>query len=293
MINMAAKRRLFCYVCGTVTENLVEGKCPDCLLKDVEVLKLPRRVSARVCRECGRYMNRGRWVYPEESSKGSLELAVRSALDEAIPDIDFLQKDFSFGDAVFLSPKKCSLPFEVRVAYLYKGLKHSEAKRGEARISLVLCDDCARKHGGYYEAVLQLRGHDGLGVEVLDALNDLLKAVEDSISEVRRVKKGVDVYMNSLNKARKTSKLIRERFGGELRESPKLVGMRKGRAFYRVSISLKLSRFKKGDIILYDGRELQVIEVGRSRVRVYDISKGEKLHLPLKALLRAPILRKE
>ena len=289
---MAEKRKLFCYVCGRVTDRLIEGKCSRCLLRNVEVLKFPRRVTARMCRECLRYISRGRWVSAEDPEK-SLEMAVESSLEELLPVSDIVDKEFSFGEAEFISPKKCSLPYEAKVTYVYKGLKHSEVKKGRARVSLVLCEDCARKHGGYYEAILQLRGQDGLRSDVLDELDTVLEGVKESISEVRTVKKGVDVYMDSLSQARKAAKALRDRLGGELKESPKLVGMKKGKAFHRVNISLKFSRFKKGDVLLYDGRELRVLDVGRSRVKVHDLTRGKKLHLPLKALLRAPILRKE
>lgn len=289
---MAGKRRLFCYVCGRATDKLIEGKCPRCVLRDVEVLKLPQRVTAKVCRECLRYVSRGRWVSAEDPER-SLEMAVKSSLEELLPVSDIVDKKFIFGEAHSISPKRCSIPYEVRVTYVYKGIKHSEAKKGRARVSMVLCENCARKHGGYYEAVLQLRGQDGLRNDARDELDTVLRGFRDSVSEVRRVKKGVDVYMDSLSRARKAAKVLRDSLGGELRESPKLVGMRKGKAFHRVNISLKLSRFKKGDVLLYDGRELRVLEVGRSRVKVHDLSRGEKLHLPLKALLQAPILRKE
>jgi nonsense-mediated mRNA decay protein 3 len=288
---MAERRKRFCFVCGTVTEELIEGRCPKCLLRDVEVLKFPRRVTARVCRECLRYMSRGRWIAPEDPEM-SAALAVRSSLEELIPP-NVLEKDFSLGEPSVISPKKASLPYEVRVTYTYKGVKHEESRRGRARISLVLCEDCARKHGGYYEAVLQLRGQDGLGGEVLEELDAVLEGVRDAVSEVRTVRKGVDVYMDSLSKARKAAKALRDRLGCEIRESSKLVGMRKGRAFHRVNISLKLSRFRKGDVLLYDGRELKVLEVGGSRVKVHDLTRGDKLHLPIKSLLRAPVIRKE
>ena len=288
---MAGRRRPFCFVCGRVTEKLIEGRCPECLLRDVEVLKFPRTVTARVCRECLRYMSRGRWVTPEEPEESVL-LAVRSALEELIPP-EVLEKELSFGEVSFISHKKASLPYEVRVRYSYRGVGHSETRRGRARISLVLCEDCARKHGGYYEAILQLRAQDGLGDDIMAELNTALEGVRDAVSEVRAVRKGVDVYMASLAKARRAAKTLRDRLGCELRESSKLVGMRKGRAFHRVSISLKLSRLKKGDVLLYDGRELRVLEVGVSRVKVHDLTRGGKLHLPLKSLLRAPVIRKE
>jgi nonsense-mediated mRNA decay protein 3 len=290
---MAGRRRLFCYLCGRTTDKLIDGKCKQCLLKGVEVLKFPDKVTARVCRECLRYLSRGRWISSKGGARRSIEMAVRSSLEEGLPEMKIIETEFSYGEPMLISHKKCILPYEIKVTCLYKGLEHSEARKGRARVSLVLCEDCARKHGGYYEAVLQLRGHDGLEGEVTKELDTIIRSMKNSVTQLKRVKKGVDVYMNSLAVARKAAKALRDRFGGEIRESSKLVGMKKGTAFHRVSISLKVSKFRKGDVLLYDGRELEVLEVGRSRVKVHDIAKRKTLHLPLKTLLRLSIFRKE
>jgi nonsense-mediated mRNA decay protein 3 len=290
---MAKKRRLFCYVCGRETEELIDGKCNACFSREAELVKLPEKLEARVCRECLRYRRKGRWLASRGDLRHAVELAARDALENMLAGVEALRKDYSLGEVETLSSKKCRMGYVLRVTCLYKGLEHSEVKRGRVEVSLALCDDCSRKRGGYYEAVLQLRREEGLDREVKAELDNVLHEFRGFVSNLREVKKGADVYMASLGAARKAARALMDRLGGEMKESPKLVGRKNGRELYRMSISLRLSKFKRGDVLLYGGKKLQVLEVGCGRVKAFDLRGGRKIVLPLKNLRGAVVLSKK
>lgn len=285
------KRRLFCYLCGRITEKLLEGKCAACFSK-ARGVKLPGKLEARVCGECLRYLRRGRWLASRGDLEEAVKLAVENALEEVLAGVEAAEKDYVLGEVMGASPKKRLVGYELRVTSVYEGLEHSMVKKGRVEVSLALCDDCVRKRGGYYEAVLQLRG-EVLEGEARTELDSVLHEFRGFISGFREVKGGVDVYMISLGAARRAARALMDRLGGEMRESPRLVGRKNGRELYRVSISLRLSRFKKGDVLLWGGRRLQVLEVGRGRVRALELRKGRKISLPLKNLRRAVVLSKK
>lgn len=296
------RKRLFCYACGRVTEELVEGKCSSCFFKGVELVRLSEKPKARVCMECLRHLSRGKWQGGRGSVSHALEQAAKSSLEEALPriDIEALRKDYSFGEVEHVSPKKCYIPYVLRVAGVYKGLEYSEIKKGKVGISLTLCDDCSRRKGGYYEAVLQLRvDGEGLDEDVTAELERIMHdlQVKDSrafVSDFKTVKKGVDIYVGSMGAARKAAKALADKFGGEIKESPKLVGRsRDGKDLYRVSISLRLSKFKRDDILLRGNRKLQVLEVSRDKITAYDLRKRKKVILSLKNLHRAVVLKEK
>ena len=57
---------------------------------------------------------------------------------------------------------------------------------------------------------------------------------------MEKLKKGLNLYVSSIESARKISKEIIKRLGGVLKESKKLVGKKEGRNVYRVSFSVRL-----------------------------------------------------
>jgi nonsense-mediated mRNA decay protein 3 len=124
------------------------------------------------------------------------------------------------------------------------GMDYKETKEAEVRITLDLCKDCSRRKGGYYEAILQIRGEvpGEIQNKVRNMLDSLTKKDRRSfITDVKALKEGVDFYIGSIRAARKVARNLKQEYGGRIRESPKLMGMDKhGKKVYRVTIALRL-----------------------------------------------------
>ena len=99
------------------------------------------------------------------------------------------------------------------------------------KIRKMLCKDCNRISGSYYEAILQLRGR---WEEALDMLTD------DKISKIDTKKEGVDVYYISLSCAKRDAGVIAAHFGAKVKRTKKLSGMRDGQRIYRQTILVRV-----------------------------------------------------
>ncbi|MGC8645770.1 MAG: NMD3-related protein [Thermoplasmata archaeon] len=138
----------------------------------------------------------------------------------------------------------------------YRGFSEELGKEIEGafllQISSSTCPVCTRKLGNYYEAVIQVRGGTG---NLRDALSFIVKSVENAesrdvfITRIDSLKEGYDVLVSDKKYARAMVKRTAERFGGEVKETSHLVGLKDGNELYRITLSLRLPNFKRGDIV--------------------------------------------
>jgi NMD protein affecting ribosome stability and mRNA decay len=116
--------------------------------------------------------------------------------------------------------------------------KSSEAlRKAGAQITFVpqLCTDCSRRSGGYFEAIIQLRGSAEKTAKARDAL--VARIEERSfVSKVEQLREGVDVYAGSRKAALEALREMRLKHG----TSAKLFGVKDGRRVYRFTYCVRL-----------------------------------------------------
>ncbi len=106
-----------------------------------------------------------------------------------------------------------------------------------------VCQACSRISGMYYEAIIQIRGNKKEKVKsfVEKKINELSKKDELSfISKIEEKKKGLDIYVGSKKAAKSILKEAKKLYNLETKESYTLIGERKGKKLYRVTILLRL-----------------------------------------------------
>jgi NMD protein affecting ribosome stability and mRNA decay len=108
------------------------------------------------------------------------------------------------------------------------------------------CRVCSLKRGGYYEAIVQIRG----GVREPHKLKEELESLatgeaKEFVVGVKMVKGGMDVYVGSVALGRKMAAFLKKS-GATISESSKLVGqLKNGRRRYRVTV---LARFPESPL---------------------------------------------
>jgi nonsense-mediated mRNA decay protein 3 len=154
----------------------------------------------------------------------------------------------------------------------------------EVRLRFETCDVCSRLAGGYYEAIIQLRGdsrllEEGEIAQYTEKIQNLLEQIRERgnrlafIAKTVRLKEGVDFYLGSNKAARQICQKIVEAHAATFTQSPKLVGRRDGVDVHRVTYSLRLPRFKEGDVIRCEEEVFQV--TGRGKLlHAVNLAKG-------------------
>ena len=218
-----------CPKCGK-TENdapFIEYFCRDCYLEDNPVVHIPDKLEILYCPLCER-------IYTSRWSNFSLE-ALRDWLKKKIRvDVDDASIGFSFPEMN-----------EDEVSFLYiakgnvKGAPFELSGKGEIQLKKMLCPRCARESGGYYEAIVQIRGRNAFSrAEEVAHMIAREKGEFNFVSKVVDKKEGVDLYVGSRKVADKVARKIEKRYGVKPVRSYTLVTERDGKRLYRLTVAL-------------------------------------------------------
>jgi nonsense-mediated mRNA decay protein 3 len=240
----------FCYLCGKITEDLIEGKCRDCFLKEKQILKLPEKINAKICRDCLKYYKRGKWVHLSDMFEEVLQEASIDSLRDSltVEHLTHTQQEVKIAEIREVSKNSYQVVCELEIRGDIGKSRYEESRSVPIDVDLNLCRDCGRRRGGYYEAILQIRDSvpKGIQEEISQMVEARIKKDGKAfITEIRELKEGIDFYMGSLKAARKIAKELKKKYGGNIKESPKLAGINKnGRKIYRVTIAVRLQHNK-------------------------------------------------
>ncbi|NJE09754.1 60S ribosomal export protein NMD3 [Thermococcus sp. MAR1] len=279
---------------------LIDGLCQVCYRKENPVLLIEGEINTELCQNCGSYKRRGVWVDPHsydleelifEVADNALLETIGDSLDERIREFEIVHFDeleetteLPIGRALVafrpldwhIEYFPAIITYEVRVKARIHELQrelHDEAKKVTVYVRQTVCPRCSKFLGGYFEAILQVRAEDRpLTDEERKAIG---KLVEEKVDEIMRrdrmgfiqdtieKEEGLDFYMGSTSSARKLAQAIRERFGGTISEAYELVGVDRqtSREVYRTSVSVRIPKFQRGDIVA--DRHGNVYEVER------------------------------
>ena len=234
---------MFCPRCGKESD----GICIDCLLKEKPIFM--KKIELKICK-CGRFYYGGRWNPWVEIDKIIRENLV---CPDRIGVENLSIRKRLLGDRIHLN---------LRVEGKFEGKGFVTEICDEIKINRTACPICSRQQ--YYEAILQFRTN----------YNPLDEIDGEFISKIEKLQNGFDIYIKSSQYARKIRKRF-EKMGFITRESEKLIGKKDGRNVYRLSISIKESEIKKGDIIMHKGNLFRVIGIGR-RFVIENIVTGKR-----------------
>ncbi len=241
----------FCPSCGTETDELFEGLCRKCFLENVELLQAAKRVQFGVCYDCGRVRFNKFW-----QSYDSKNALVRDVVLKHTRPLRGAKLSINYGDfqnreslesrerkrTDFTINGKTEVPVEVTATIESDSRKLSKSKEMLLIITPEICPDCSRLRGGYYEAIIQLRGEgqERMQHAIENELKKYAKTEPNAfISKVERLKEGIDIYVGSRTAAIKISSELRKLYNVECTITHKIHGMRQGKEIRRTTILLR------------------------------------------------------
>ncbi len=182
--------------------------CEDCAAKKLRS-RIPSVVEMVRCRDCGRIKSAG--VFAEESME-SLERMLKPSFK----------------------------PFDVKLVHLSNGIARIRVEdarqegleiehNAHIKLHSLLCDSCARRRAGYYEAVLQFRGEQGKVGRIALALQRYLEKNGAFVTKAERKEHGVDVYASDKKVAMSFIAVRHLKF----KASFELHGEKRGKRLYR------------------------------------------------------------
>lgn len=270
-----------CVRCG---KEIEEGPlCTACISSTAKLLISPAYIDIVKCPNCSRFRcGRDLWV---QSIEEAVEKILRSSV-RIHPAIMSSAVEFTLNADKWEGRIVISMNGEI------DGEEIHEEVCADLRIHSEVCERCSRIAGNYYEAIIQLRGKRRL---TLDDFNAAMAIVEESSSDgtfltrAERTRGGWDFYVSSQNWGRSIAKRLAECLGARVRESSKLVGVRDGRKVFRITFLVRAPQYRKGSIVMMDGRPRIIHSVGKS-VKLTDLMTGEMQSVHMKKLEHVRVL---
>lgn len=285
----------FCIACGD-PHPVADGKCIDCLRDEIDVLKAPDKpVEVERCVHCGAVPIRDHWDQPTSLLETIEQTALGSVLiPEELVDVELAVTVRQEDD------KNYVVTVEVRGEY--KGIAVEDEGPIKVRVKNVTCETCSRRHGGYYEAVVQVRQEGDEDVSA-EAAGEIAEVIEE---EVRRVgglsgsrsyllkaearHGGYDYFFGAKPVAKAVAKRIADRYGGSQTHSSTLAGHEDGQEVYRLTIAVRLPRVGPGSIVAYEDEVLEIYGHQGNRLLARTVPEGEGRTIEERKLDRVRVL---
>ena len=305
---------------------LIEGLCQVCYRKENPVLLIEGEINTELCQNCGSYKKRGVWVDPHsyeleelifEVADNALLEVLEDSLSDKIREYEVVSmeeleevEELPVGKALVafkpvdwhIDHFPAIVTYEVRVKARTHELQrelHDERKHVTVYVRQTVCPRCSKFLGGYFEAILQVRAEGRPLTE--DEREAIGKLVEEKVDEIMRrdrmgfiqdtieKEEGIDFYMGSTSSARKLAQAIKEKFGGTISEAYELVGVDRqtSKETYRTSISVRIPKFRSGDIVADKrGNVYEVEKVDGRGLSLRNLATEESEHLNWKTVKR-------
>jgi nonsense-mediated mRNA decay protein 3 len=257
--------RRFCYRCGapeTEKGPPIQGLCQSCFVNENPLVTAPAEIELNICSRCKAYFTDKMWHEPS-SKESALEEAARAAV---LSELRFTQ--LTPGGMKSLRNKEVKgLELDIETKPIAGEVivdVHARGKVHELQVSpqvehvtitvkprWITCDVCGLLSAGHHEAILQVRGKN-MSPEKLQEIKLLLERSAEEvhkkdrsafISKLDEKREGLDVYINPAGLARRMASLLRAKFGAEIVETAKLIGMdrdRGGVRKFKISVLARL-----------------------------------------------------
>lgn len=167
------------------------------------------------CSRCGRVRLKGNWVACTD------EKLAQEALKKCRGE--YLRATYSFR--------------EQEGTFFVGDEKHVFPVKRKFKVNVVknICPDCVRKSGGYFEAIIQLRGKAGK-VRRYERLFKKMLAKKTFVTKEEELREGLDLYIGS---SRAVVEMLAE-LGVRAKMSRKLAGQKEGRRLYRTTFLVRV-----------------------------------------------------
>ncbi|MEA3203824.1 MAG: ribosomal export protein [Thermoplasmata archaeon] len=283
-----------CVECGAAAAKLIGGCCPDCFVKKEPLLVVPEVLDVEVCAHCDARHVGAHWFDPDEGVP--LSDIRQDALRGAVRVHPLVREaDVEVGERE-MDPR--NFQHTVRLLGDVEGVPVQDERKVLVRMRKSVCDRCSRMFGGYYAAIIQLRGNqrDARPEEIKKAH----KVIGDELDRLRAagnrqafltksgpVPGGFDYYIGDIEAARILSKLIASRLSATVYETAKLAGRKEGEDIYRVTFLVRIALYSTGDFARRGEEGLvQVLQIDRGKVLIYDMLTHRRDKIPEEELRR-------
>ena len=276
---------LKCIICNKEFAK-INALCRTCFEKKVPLVKIPETIDLTRCKFCSKYLIKKHW-----ETFNNIENALEKIIKENANYVENFRKDKI--ELKYRSSDNWTGKLEVKFFGYVEDEFFTVNRVSNLRIHEMACPDCSRERGGYFEAIVQLRG---LGSVVNEELLSMFYTALESHKEVFvskkiELKNGVDIYLSDKNKARIIAKELLTKVPGTMKETVKLHGQKEGKNIYRHTILVKLYPFREDDFIIYQNELFVITAIHSKKVTVRSLKNNHVLHILISTIEKENLWR--
>lgn len=252
-----------CLRCGA-EPPLVSQICHNCARQTIALASMPANLRMIACKSCFSLKVPGDWLEFNDLDSTVIHFARNSIdwhKDSKEQNVNIVLNQ--------LDPHRFRLELDCRGSFQEVSL--STTLKSEINVKFQVCQNCSRKAGGYYEAILQIRTKRK---KVLDhAVDYVYNSIDSAPSEIFMteegpVRGGFDFQLSSSEKGRSMARELMVKYGGQVTETNKLVGRKDGRDLLRHTFGVRLPDVMLGDYLFLEESVWAVTRIDRRKANL-------------------------
>ena len=199
-----------CPKCGAKESDkiFIGPFCIDC--RPIKV-RYNKKIELKKCKRCGKIFFKGGWV-PETKERID-EKILRPVKGE------FDEKEYKDGKINLYIKGRLAKQLPVDFRYIY-----------------VICPECLKKSGGYYEAIIQVRGEKLSDIKRMVRIVSRRLKRKTFIAKTEEKKEGIDLYVGS---SKETFEAMKD-LGIKPKITRKLHTQKQGKRIYRITFLIRV-----------------------------------------------------
>ena len=238
--------------------------CHDCARQTIALASAPDNLRMISCKSCFSLKVPGDWLEFDDLDSAVIHFATSSI--EWNKDAKEQKVKTNLKQ---LDPHRFRLAIDCSGSFQEVSL--TKILNLETNVKFQVCQNCSRKAGGYYEAILQVRTKRK---RVLDhAVDYVYNSIELAPSEIFMteegpVRGGFDFQLSSTEKGRSIARELMVKYGGQVTETNKLVGRKDGRDLLRHTFGVRLPDVMVGDYLFLDEAVWSVTRINKRKANL-------------------------
>ena len=284
----------FCIVCGGKPPLYIDRLCESCLRVRHTISKIEERIQYTRCSRSGTIQTDQGWIELNDQELNELlvqkNLELNEIADDVVIDIN-AQKMDDRNTRLFIhvEGKIMDLPFEDDLETIL-------------RCSNGVSPAASRQAGNYFEATVQLRSigrklEDSELISLRQSLTDMLENLPKDpmhfITKEGPVQGGYDVVFGSKGLARSWARELTKKWGGQTKESNKIVGRKDGNDVTRLTIVYRKPAFDVGDVLSWRNEYYRVFSWLPNGATLIKTSQNHKIGTSWRDLETVQVMSKK
>ena len=283
---------MFCVECGKDTKIFRDGVCFNCYLKSHTFTKGPKYIDLPICTHCGAFKYKNTWT--SELFGDVIRRIIKNnfQISKELKKMDINTECKDQND---------EMDCKVYITGFIDDNEVTEEHEIKVRQKRTVCDVCSKRFGGYHEAIVQIRSNkkkltDKELDEIQTAVVNLVQGLQAKgnrglfITDTSIEHGGLDFYISEKEQGFIIAKKIQEQYGGFIKQSSKNIGMRDGKQLYRVTYSLRLPSYKKGDFIKNDNSFFSIVSIHGNKIKMINLSNWDNVIADIKTIEKSKII---